>query len=514
MDPFRDLSRGYFWGNAFLPGRSQLPVAIRPQRNGEPYWEYVARDPEVARGGFSMIRPKPIPPQTFKLEFTTYPPRSNDSYDLQHQVKTHQPANPLTVSRSSNESNSSKINGSSAPNLQATVAEDGDGEEGFPVVHAQPAEALRSSDRIRFCAIVTDLDDEKGHSGANAIRIARQDGTDVPGTDQDEISKAHKGRETVESGDNGYYGAAPIEPCYEDENSVFGAESTDIAIVFSPGLAITVNGIDKPDGNQKPSFKPSKTGEELAKIIDWGRPSWDQHSDCFPAAPGGVFYTTQEQREDFIKNIDDGAPLEYCCKCKKYHIIPGAPMHLGERDTCLGQLPKSFFKYGDHAWDAYIYFINKYVRHSEMEEGYGHKPNPDKKEFDMEYHERDRKWFKAGHPRGEGWWKCRNGPDASMAERMCSKCHTDRGGGNSNAFHVHQSVAQKKAELEAAMARDLALQGAKHKARVLAEIRREGYPQHHGPLQAWNILNDPRSTRGVTRRVISLSLKEPFPHLG
>jgi hypothetical protein len=433
MDPFRDLSRGYFWGNAFLPGRSQLPVAIRPQRNGEPYWEYVARDPEVARGGFSMIRPKPIPPQTFKLEFTTYPPRSNDSYDLQHQVKTHQPANPLTVSRSSNESNSSKINGSSAPNLQATVAEDGDGEEGFPVVHAQPAEALRSSDRIRFCAIVTDLDDEKGHSGANAIRIARQDGTDVPGTDQDEISKAHKGRETVESGDNGYYGAAPIEPCYEDENSVFGAESTDIAIVFSPGLAITVNGIDKPDGNQKPSFKPSKTGEELAKIIDWGRPSWDQHSDCFPAAPGGVFYTTQEQREDFIKNIDDGAPLEYCCKCKKYHIIPGAPMHLGERDTCLGQLPKSFFKYGDHAWDA---------------------------------------------------------------------------------FHVHQSVAQKKAELEAAMARDLALQGAKHKARVLAEIRKEGYPQHHDPLQAWNILNDPRSTRGVTRRVISLSLKEPFPHLG
>lgn len=117
-----------------------------------------------------------------------------------------------------------------------------------------------------------------------------------------------------------------------------------------------------------------KSGEDLAKDINFGRTTW------IMTAPGvnGVIYSADEQRQDFIDNINDGADLEYCTKCKRKHIPPGSPITLQDRDTCGAYLPDWFpAESVDKPWDALKDMLNKKLILDEIAQGFGHKPNPE-----------------------------------------------------------------------------------------------------------------------------------------
>ena len=117
-----------------------------------------------------------------------------------------------------------------------------------------------------------------------------------------------------------------------------------------------------------------KSGEDLAKDINFDRTTW------IMTAPGanGVIYSAAEQRQDFIDNINAGAELEYCTKCKKKHIPPGSPITLQDRDTCGAYLPDWFpAESVDKPWDALKDMLNKKLILDEMAQGFGHKPNPE-----------------------------------------------------------------------------------------------------------------------------------------
>ena len=83
------------------------------------------------------------------------------------------------------------------------------------------------------------------------------------------------------------------------------------------------------------------SGCSLAQDIDFQRISrcglWGEDTDVF-----GVenIYGPDEIREDFIKNIDDGATFEFCKVCGESHIPPGPPLTLQDRDTCSSYLPE------------------------------------------------------------------------------------------------------------------------------------------------------------------------------
>jgi hypothetical protein len=117
-----------------------------------------------------------------------------------------------------------------------------------------------------------------------------------------------------------------------------------------------------------------KTGEDLAKDINFNRPTW------ITTTPGssGVIYPANEQRQDFIDNINAGAELEYCMKCKKKHIPPGSPITLQDRDTCGAYLPDWFpAKSVDKPWDTFTSLLNEKLILDEILQGFTHKPNPE-----------------------------------------------------------------------------------------------------------------------------------------
>lgn len=183
-------------------------------------------------------------------------------------------------------------------------------------------------------------------------------------------------------------------------------------------------------------------GEKLARTVDWTRSGWGA------PVPGAAkfFYSAEEQRADFVKVIDDYAKtpgprrsgphllippvdyetlnvLEYCKKCDKYHIPPGSPITLPDRDTCGAYLP-DWFPTQDYKqpWEHFRALYNKIVLCEEVERGFKHTSlsdhQPAKKVWDKEYHDEDPKWFTIG--RRMGWWKCGTGTEV---ERNCELCH-------------------------------------------------------------------------------------------
>lgn len=190
-------------------------------------------------------------------------------------------------------------------------------------------------------------------------------------------------------------------------------------------------------------------GELEADKIDFDRSSWVMTT---PGVSGNL-YSGEEQRADYIKSIDSIEEdkwelygLEYCKVCKEKHIPPGPPITLEDRDTCGAYLPewfpldelvsksKSFkicerlliagFSRFDKPWHSYTKMMNEMVRLEEILQGYGHKPNPDEPFWDFQFHEYSSKWRTIGK-RG-GWWKCRDGEDATDVERECRICHSER----------------------------------------------------------------------------------------
>ena len=147
--------------------------------------------------------------------------------------------------------------------------------------------------------------------------------------------------------------------------------------------------------------------------------------------------TPKFSQADFIAHIDKDKPeLEYCSKCKTKHIPPGVPITLEDRDTCGSYLPE-WFPAEDYEkpWRAFNKLMNDMLYLDELSKGYNHKPNPDEQAWDLQFHEYSRKW------RG-GWWKCRDGEDATDVERNCHVCHNER----VEAARVTEVCATSKSE--------------------------------------------------------------------
>ena len=162
-------------------------------------------------------------------------------------------------------------------------------------------------------------------------------------------------------------------------------------------------------------------GELLADNIDFTE---GPHAMDGPPGVSGPFYPPEEQRADFIEQIDKFNPeLEYCKKCKTKHIPPGPPTTLQDRDTCGVYLPE-WFPAGnfEKPWAVFTKIMNDLVTMDEINNGYSHKPNPDQPFWDLQFHEYSSRWATLGK-RG-GWWKCREGEDATEAELNCDVCHT------------------------------------------------------------------------------------------
>ena len=130
-------------------------------------------------------------------------------------------------------------------------------------------------------------------------------------------------------------------------------------------------------------------------------------------------------QRDFIHYIDIDKPqFEHCKKCQRAHIPPGPPITLEDRDTCGSGLPE-WFPADDYEkpWKTFKKMINDSVYLTELNQGYTHKPNPEAKDWDLHFHEYNKKWKAAG--RRGGWWKCRDGDDAPDVERDCVLCHSE-----------------------------------------------------------------------------------------
>jgi len=274
--------------------------------------------------------------------------------------------------------------------------------------------------------------------------------------------------------------------------------------------------------SKSPPTKSRTKGEILADKINFDRATWDMTS-AGDLAPG--FLSIKEQREEFISNINSGAELEFCNKCKEKHIPPGSPITLQDRDTCGSYLPEvctisrkapfsqtmlTIFKWfpADKVlkpWDYFTALLNEKVKLDEISQDYNHRPNPDKKQWDLEFHDDqhprwDTRWKKQ-FGRSGGWWKCRNinTPDASAVERECDLCHRPNPKSKQKdpkADEDDETVEEKQKKIEVWVDRQIKLVGEKDKAIVLAQWQAEAMARMESRLQSQE-RNDFRSFRNT-----------------
>ncbi|KAI9736089.1 MAG: hypothetical protein M1818_006265 [Claussenomyces sp. TS43310] len=168
-------------------------------------------------------------------------------------------------------------------------------------------------------------------------------------------------------------------------------------------------------------------GALAAREINWGRQTFDDEDLIFAFDEPHISIPYEVER--FSSAIDNATVqgqhmFDYCTVCQEWHIPWGPPITLQDRDTCYSMLPEWFpahlFK---RPWDAFIELINDLVKFDEIKQGRRRNPFA-RVRFDKEYHEPSRAWSAIG--RGEGWWKCRSGPEFSEAERTCTLCHGNK----------------------------------------------------------------------------------------
>ncbi|RDL35734.1 uncharacterized protein BP5553_06346 [Venustampulla echinocandica] len=228
-------------------------------------------------------------------------------------------------------------------------------------------------------------------------------------------------------------------------------------------------------------------GEVLANDIKFDRVTWVM------GTPGvsGIVYPPEEQREEFISNINDnedgGGDMEKCSKCGQFHIIPGSPITLADRDTCLSQLPdwfpREFANTTKNPWDIYIQLLNSIVLVEEVEKGYNHQKDPTGPEWDLHFHAKGEQWSTLHARDWGGWWKCRSGKNAPDAERKCRHCHRTKTAEEKKTLLKKKgpSLSVRKQFLQATMERLFKEQGQKDKDAALEMLRRDGIPQYYGP---------------------------------
>ncbi|KAF5871014.1 uncharacterized protein Bfra_009570 [Botrytis fragariae] len=259
-------------------------------------------------------------------------------------------------------------------------------------------------------------------------------------------------------------------------------DGAELAIKNTPSPKKLVTAVTK--RARKPSI-----GEMVATGIDFKQKAWVQHD---PSCVGEI-YTVEEQKADFVRNLNEGAPIEYCKKCKETHIPPGSPITLADRDTCGAYLPDWFPSEGIHRpWDNFRSMINDLIIGREIELGYDdHKErNPKRNLWNLEFHSDAEEWKQIGRRSGKGgWWKCRKGRNATPAEKSCRVCtssqavHRDH---EVTAYKLKPSASQSSANIENWIAERIKAVGLDDKKVVLAMWRTNGIPQHYGPAVSRN----------------------------
>ncbi|KAB8292324.1 hypothetical protein EYC80_008066 [Monilinia laxa] len=232
--------------------------------------------------------------------------------------------------------------------------------------------------------------------------------------------------------------------------------------------------ITTPQGTQS-------TGDLAATQIDFTQKAWIRYE---PSAIGEI-YNGDEQKADFIRNLDEGAQIEYCKKCKERHIPPGSPLTLSERDLCGAYLPEWFPSEGVHKpWSNFRQMLNHWVLLCEMEQGYTHRENPERPIWNLEFHDTHEKWRQVGRSQGlGGWWKCRRGSRATYAERACRVCTSKDAVERENESGGRRptTIAEHKANIEHWVTERIKEGGRRDKEVALAMWRANGIPQHYGP---------------------------------
>ncbi|APA13712.1 predicted protein [Sclerotinia sclerotiorum 1980 UF-70] len=229
-------------------------------------------------------------------------------------------------------------------------------------------------------------------------------------------------------------------------------------------------------------------GGIVATRMDFTQKAWVE----FDPSVIGEIYSEDEQKADFIRNLDEGAQIEYCKKCKERHIPPGSTLTLAERDTCGAYLPEWFPTKGIHKpWTSFTEMINHWVRLTEIDQGYNHKENPDRHLWNLEFHENDDKWKQVGRTKGHGgWWRCRNGLRATYAERSCRACTSKDAIYRDHEVQVQKlkpSALHSKQNIENWIAKMVKEGGRRDKELVLAMWRTNGIPMHYGPRILRNV---------------------------
>ncbi|KAI6716577.1 hypothetical protein JHW43_000836 [Diplocarpon mali] len=175
-----------------------------------------------------------------------------------------------------------------------------------------------------------------------------------------------------------------------------------------------------------------------------------------------------------------GTEPMHCKVCEKFHIPPGSTISLSIRDTCGSFLPAWFpaenYPRG-HAWRVFTGLINEIKKLEDYESG----RMPLKIPWDKYFHEEHPKWAAAGYPRG-GWFKCRDGPDASPVERSCKSCRrppskTELQIERENPVILMEHVMARKQFLQTWVDDRQRIVAEKDKAIALQVIRDEMMPQ-------------------------------------
>ncbi|KAA8564363.1 hypothetical protein EYC84_011307 [Monilinia fructicola] len=204
-----------------------------------------------------------------------------------------------------------------------------------------------------------------------------------------------------------------------------------------------------------PQRTPS-TGDLAATQIDFTQKAWIRYE---PSAIGEI-YNGDEQKADFIRNLDEGAQIEYCKKCKERHILPGSPLTLSERDPCGAYLPEWFPSDGVHKpWSNFRQMLNHWVLLCEMEQGYTHRENPERPNWNLEFHDTHEKM------------------ETDLDERR-----DEAAGGNVDAA----PEPQHKANIEHWVAERIKEGGRRDEEVARATWRAHGIPPHYGPPVARN----------------------------
>ncbi|TGO17461.1 hypothetical protein BTUL_0017g00410 [Botrytis tulipae] len=254
-------------------------------------------------------------------------------------------------------------------------------------------------------------------------------------------------------------------------------DGAELAIKNTPSPKKLVSAATK--RTRRPSI-----GEMVATEIDFTQKAWVQDD---PSCVGEI-YTVEELKADFVRNLNEGAPIEYCKKCKKTHIPPGPPITLADRDICGAYLPDWFPSEGIHRpWDNFRNMMNDWIIGREIELGYDdHKErDPRRNLWNLEFHWDGEEWKQIGRRNGKGgWWKCRKGPRATPAERSCRVCTSSQAVYRDHevtAYKLKPSASQSRANIENWITERIKAVGLDDKEAVLAMWRENGILQHYGP---------------------------------